>query len=311
MPQALLEAPDGTLATTPLFPTPQRLEPAIRFWTDIFTRHASNVVVFHDREDLAVVWEVMELPTNKDGAVDPREMRRRVDAKTQNLVSRLKRLESTGEPRDDEDHVLVALMGGADSPRLAGAWGRVRSQRGIADHFAQGLERAKQWLPDIAKILADEGVPVELMALPFIESTFNPLARSSAGAAGLWQLMPATARQLGLKVTKEKDERMDVLKATRAAARMLKDNHRMLKTWPLAITGYNHGPYGLRRAVQSVGSHDLVDLIDSYQKRTWGFASKNFYAEFLAALQVVKRMGAVELALTEQAPSADESVAVD
>ena len=69
---------------------------------------------------------------------------------------------------------------------------------------------------------------------------------------------------------------------------MLRANYRMLGTWPLAITAYNHGPNGVRRAVQLVGSTDLVYLIDNYQRSTWGFASKNFYAEFLAALAIVR-----------------------
>lgn len=106
--------------------------------------------------------------------------------------------------------------------------------------------------------------------------------------------MPATARGLGLKVSRQRDERLDVLKATRAAARMLRQNYRMLGSWPLAITAYNHGPYGVRRAVQAVGSTDLMVLIERYEKSTWGFASKNFYAEFIAALAVVTDAEATE-----------------
>ena len=75
--------------------------------------------------------------------------------------------------------------------------------------------------------------------------------------------------------------------STRAAAKMLGQNYRMLDNWPLAITGYNHGPYGVKRAVKKVGSTNLVYLIEHYKKDTWGFASKNFYAEFLAAVSIL------------------------
>ena len=77
-------------------------------------------------------------------------------------------------------------------------------------------------------------------------------------------------------------------KATWAAAKMLRQNHNKLGNWPLAITGYNHGPNGMYRAVKQVGSDDLMVLIKKYEKSTWGFASKNFYAELLAALSLLE-----------------------
>ena len=62
------------------------------------------------------------------------------------------------------------------------------------------------------------------------------------------------------------DERLDVIKATRAAARILRQNYRMLGSWPLALTAYNYGPYGLKRAVEHAGTHDLIALIDTYDE---------------------------------------------
>ena len=84
---------------------------------------------------------------------------------------------------------------------------------------------------------------------------------------------------------------MDVLKSTRAAAKLLKRNYRLLKSWPLAVTGYNHGAYGVKRAVKKVGSRDLVDLIENYDKHSWGFASKNFYAELIAMIRIFAGLG--------------------
>ena len=127
--------------------------------------------------------------------------------------------------------------------------------------------------------------------MTFVESMFNTKAHSSAGAAGIWQIMPRTGRELGLKINKKTDERMDVMKATAAAAKLLKRNYKLLKAWPLAVTGYNHGAYGVKRAIRDVGSRDLVDLIDNYKKSTWGFASKNFYAELIAMIRIFEGQG--------------------
>jgi membrane-bound lytic murein transglycosylase D len=303
----VLVPPEGADVAPEPFPRPDRLVAAIDFWTSVFARHGSNRVVIHDREDLTVVWSVLDLPAGDAGVVDERAADTFVKSAVEDLRTRLKRLSLMPEPIDQEDEVLLTLAGGVDSPKLAGAYARVRTQRGVADHFRLGIERARQWLPTVREILVSEGVPAELAALPFIESTFNPFARSSAGAAGLWQLMPGTAKQFGLSVSRANDERLDVVKATRVAARVLKQNFTMLGSWPLAITGYNHGPYGIKRAVNDAGSTDLVYLIDNYQKTTWGFASKNFYAEFLAVLRILEEAEAAEPATA----AAEEPAPVD
>ena len=119
------------------------------------------------------------------------------------------------------------------------------------------------------------------------ESSFRNDARSFRGAVGMWQFMPSTGR-LYMRVTRVLDERRDPLDATRAAARLLQDNYRELGTWPLAVTAYNHGRAGMRRAVRRLGTRDIVTIIRRYRGRTFKFASKNFYAEFLAAVHIMR-----------------------
>ncbi|MFA6110894.1 MAG: transglycosylase SLT domain-containing protein, partial [Candidatus Latescibacterota bacterium] len=149
-------------------------------------------------------------------------------------------------------------------------------------------------------ILREHGVPDSLAVLAFIESAFNPEARSKAGAVGLWQITRPAAVRL-LRMDRHVDERRDPLKATAAAARILKQNYEALGHWPLAITAYNHGAAGIARGVREVGSQDLTALIDRYRGKAFGFAGKNFYAEFLAALEVIPRSA---LYFGDQAPSA-------
>ena len=297
---------DGVANPRDAFPKPEGLGSAVEFWSDLFLRHGNDHVVIHDRENMDVVWQVLEIPKDPvTGVVDERLANRMTKDATENLRRRLKRLELDPTPLDAQDKALLAIADGSEAVGvLQGSYGRLRSQRGVADQFRAGMARCQTWLRDIQQILHEEGVPEEIAALPFVESMFNPKARSSVGAAGVWQLMPATARGLGLHVSRKDDDRTNVLKATRAAARMLRKNYEMLGSWPLAITAYNHGPNGVRRAVNLVGSTDLSYLIDNYQRSTWGFASKNFYAEFLAALKAVNDSAKADASIPASMPEA-------
>ncbi len=117
-------------------------------------------------------------------------------------------------------------------------------------HLARVRQRAETYFPMIEQILAEEGVPDELKYLAVIESALNSTARSWAGAAGMWQFIPATGRHSGLTVTRGLDERLDPEKATRAAARHLKELYAMFGDWQLAISGYNCNPAKIRREIR-------------------------------------------------------------
>jgi membrane-bound lytic murein transglycosylase D len=135
------------------------------------------------------------------------------------------------------------------------------------------------------QIFREEGLPVELTRLPFVESSFNIRARSKVGASGIWQFMRSTGRHF-LRINDAVDERNDPILATEAAAKLLKVNYESLKAWPLAVTAYNHGRQGMMRAVRRVGSDELDDVIGGYRARSFGFASSNFFACLLAAIEV-------------------------
>lgn len=281
------DSADGAALALSPFPAPPGLQPAVRFWRDLFTQHASDRVVVHDRSNLDVVWRVVELPKKDDGTVDEQAGEKVVKAAVEDLKARLRRLAADPTAADDEDRILLSLAGN-DPRRFDGACDRLRTQQGVADHFREGYARAQPWLDQVRQILAEEGVPTQMAALPFVESMFNPAARSYAGAVGVWQLMPATARDYGLKVQRGKgDERHDVMRSTRAAARLLRSYYRLLGSWPLALTGYNYGGYGLKRLCDRLGTTDLVTLIGEDEKAPIGFAARNFYAEFLAAMDVL------------------------
>jgi membrane-bound lytic murein transglycosylase D len=134
-------------------------------------------------------------------------------------------------------------------------------------------------------VLKQHGVPEQIAALPHVESSFNPAAYSKVGAAGLWQFMPSTARRF-MRVDGIVDERLDPYSATEAAANLMLYNYRLLGSWPLTVTAYNHGPGGLRRAQDELGTSDIAVIVKRYQGTSFGFASRNFYVCFLAALEV-------------------------
>lgn len=106
------------------------------------------------------------------------------------------------------------------------------------------------WEPIIGQILKSEGLPPELLAVPRVESGFNPSAISPKGARGLWQLMPDTARHFGLRVDAVVDERTDPLRSTAAAIAYLKNLYGSLGNWPLALAAYNAGLGRVVAAIQ-------------------------------------------------------------
>ena len=158
---------------------------------------------------------------------------------------------------------------------------RIRCQRGVATDFRQSLKQIKKYLPMIKKRMARLGLPHELSYLPHLESGFNVKAHSKVGARGLWQLMPGTARQF-IKVGRRRDDRLNPYLSTTTAARILKDNYRKTKNWPLAITAYNYGINGVVRAIRKYGTNDYDTIRRRHKTRIFGFAAKNFYPSFIA-----------------------------
>ena len=177
------------------------------------------------------------------------------------------------------------LWSGAEPARLLQAADDVRFQLGQSDRFRAGLQRAGIWESHIAQTLAAQGLPPEIAALPHVESSFQPTAMSKAGAAGMWQFIRSTGRRY-LRIDGAVDERLDPYRSTEAAAQLLSYNYRLLGNWPLAITAYNHGAEGMRRARDQMGTDDIVRIVRQYQSPTFGFASRNYYCSFLAALRL-------------------------
>src|SRR5437870_3411812 len=283
-----------------LFPRPAGLEPQIHFWRAIFTQYSAHQVVLHDAVNLDKVYKVLDFRSRLDDGFSDGELagleRIETDVELDRLRATLLRLHALGphpESLTAEERAVYDLW--ADDPApdrfLAAADDkRLHGQRGLRERFAGGIRASRPYFPEMERIFREEGLPVELVRLPLIESCFDLRAYSKAGAAGVWQFMPKTGR-LFMRVDNLVDERRDPISSTRAAARFLARVHDMLDTWPLTITAYNHGPQGVARAVSEVGTTDIATIVRDYHGKAFGFASRNFYVEFLAALAARGRGG--------------------
>lgn len=122
------------------------------------------------------------------------------------------------------------------------------------------LKRSDRMFAKVLPIMREEGVPEDLKYLMAIESNFEPKALSSAGAAGLWQFTKSTAKEYGLEVTSEVDERYDIEKETRAACRYLKDAYAKFGDWMTVAASYNGGQNGIARRIESQRRKKAMDL---------------------------------------------------
>jgi membrane-bound lytic murein transglycosylase D len=273
---------NGAGAADP-FVHPAELEPDVRFWIRVYTEVSTDQGLLHDDWNLGLVYEVLRF----DPADSPARRERRVAEIKAHYAELLRRF-AAGDSDNltaHERRILHAFGEKTTAAQFRDAITRIRFQLGQADRFHEGLIRAQAYEANISRVLTERGVPAEIGALPHVESSFNPAAYSRVGAAGLWQFMPATARRY-MRVDSLVDERLDPYSATEAAANLMLYNYRLLGSWPLAVTAYNHGPGGLRRAQDELATDNIAVIVKRYQGSTFGFASRNFYVAFLAALEV-------------------------
>jgi membrane-bound lytic murein transglycosylase D len=141
------------------------------------------------------------------------------------------------------------------------------------------LGRSGKFMPMISKALSEEGLPEELGYLALVESELMVSATSPVGAVGLWQFVPATARQYGLRIDDWVDERRDPIKSTRAAAAYLKELHSYYGRWFLVTAAYNAGPGTINKALQTSKASDFWGM---KQKDQLSQETLNFVPKFVA-----------------------------
>lgn len=264
---------------------PSALQPAITFWTRVYSEVDSLAGYVHDSRNLEVVYETLRFKWYDSAQVQERRIAQAIQRHRDALQTLAggKRTDLTAGERK-----VLALWGDkASTAALKAAAARLRFQRGQADRIREGVVRSGAWEKRIRKALQDAGLPQELAALPYVESSYNPNVQSHAGAVGLWQFTHFTGSHY-LRVDNIVDERVDPVKSTDGAVRLLQRYYSRLHSWPLTITAYNHGLSGVRRAVQETGSRDIGDIVQRYKGPRFGFASRNYYPAFLAVSDVTR-----------------------
>lgn len=279
---------------SPHFPTSPAIENQIDFWERIFNDYTSAHIVLHDRTEPHIILGSVHLPSRGVANTQAPGLSKLSQREEQLYTDVLEDFASDGEAakRRSALHRQVWKAYSQDKSglkRLLTGQASVRSQGGLADTFKKALHTSKLYLPRMERIFREENLPPELTRLVFVESMFNIRARSKVGASGLWQLMPGAARPY-IRVNRKVDERNSPFLATKAAARIMAQNYRALGSWPLAITAYNHGLGGMRRAINRTGSRELHAIIANFEADSFGFASQNFYAEFVAAMRTHEKL---------------------
>lgn len=274
------------------FPHYAALKPAIGFWTRIFGEYSENQSVIHSELLPAKIFGVLDFRgdavTLERNAFARKRNNEETEAKQRynTLLRQVHELRNTPEQMTPEQKRIYDLL--ADQPgddRYLALVGTLRAQRGLKERTQLALQTSNKYLPVMEATFNKYQLPTQLTRLPLVESSFNVDAYSKVGAAGLWQFMPSSAR-IYMRLNDVVDDRRDPWASTDGAARHLADDYKMLGSWPLALTAYNHGRGGISRGLSSTNSTTLPELIERYKHKNFGFASRNFYAEFLAANDV-------------------------
>lgn len=271
-----------------VFPSPPELKPQVAFWRNVYAVWGRHQVALHDNRHMGLIYEVVTLPGEVQEGYTA-EQKAFVKDRYENLKAALRQLEfktAANAPLTPQEQALMIRLQQYGSGAFAGASDRLRSQRGLRERFKRGLEISGRYDAAFRGVFREAGLPEDLACLPHVESSFQTHATSSVGASGVWQFMPDTARRL-MTVNAAMDERRDPVASAQGATRYLGSAYQRLGNWPLALTSYNHGVGGMARAQQQFGD-DFATIVRSYSGTGFGFASRNFYTEFLAAREIAR-----------------------
>jgi membrane-bound lytic murein transglycosylase D len=265
-----------------LFPRPATIEPNVKFWVDAFTGYGERDFVIHDRDNVWRVYQVMHIPGDgTPSRSDVDSINGHLKVKYANLLNRLAAGQS---PTTYEERQVADLFKGEPNSAYALAAQNLRVQQGMRERFEEGILRSRYYRPTMERIFRAADLPPELVTLAEVESGFESRAKSGAGAVGIWQFTRGTGREY-MRISRYHDDRLNPTTETEAAAKLLRSNYETLGNWPLAITAYNYGAGGMTEAAGEY-NNDYARIVRGYSGSRFGFASKNYYPEFLAALQV-------------------------
>ncbi|NNF47660.1 MAG: transglycosylase SLT domain-containing protein [Desulfofustis sp.] len=269
------------------FPEYNIISKNVTFWEKVYSSYSVNTSIIHDQHHLDRIYATVTLL--EDGFPNARKRNSQKIKQVKNHIRTiLLKLAQNPRPVTREEKRITALFHqSASASAYRRAADNIRAQTGLKERFREGVVRSGAYMNALRKIFRGHGLPEDLAYLPHVESSFNPKAFSKFGAAGMWQFTHTTGKEF-LTINYIIDERRDPIISARAAAKFLKRNYELLGSWPLALTAYNYGPAGMKRAVKQEGSYESI--FKNYNKGHFKFASRNFYSEFLAAVKAAKKL---------------------
>jgi membrane-bound lytic murein transglycosylase D len=273
--------------------------PFVSFWFSIYTRYTSDHIVIHDRDNLSIIYAVLDfsqidqqLNRNARSAV----VQKISKEKAQEIAGILRKL-ARGQTDSRLSLSVLKTLEKLTGPLpldpsergklLNHRANNIRTQTGQRDLIEKGVIRMLPYQNFFNETFARFGLPKQLIAIPFLESSFNTEAHSKVGALGIWQFMPLISSYFVPKRTPTLDYRNNPFISSIAAMHLLRENKMILKSWDMAVTAYNSGTKHLLLARRKHGATQLEDVFTKYQNSHLGFASKNFYAEFLALVHTL------------------------
>lgn len=276
------------------------------FWYKIYNQFSSAHQVIHDMDDVRIVYESIDysdlgssalnrfVKSNLQVSYGEQQVRLikkylnilkiDLDSKSkgaQRLRGIIQKAKTIPKEKNDREIFFTNLAK------------NIRIQTGQRDNIFQGLINSIPYQKFIFKTFKQFGIPKELLAIAFLESSFNPIARSKVNAAGIWQIMPYIGRRLFPTEEKISDERFNPYLATLGAAHLFRQNIRITKRWDLAITAYNSGVGRILSAKKKYKRKfpgkkmTLNEMFVHFPSAGHGFASKAFYPSFLALVHTL------------------------
>lgn len=271
--------------------------PTVHFWFLIYTQFESTSVVIHDKSNLNLIYKVLDFSSLK---------RKELPKNTLYILQQKISKERLDDLKEEYNHLIndpfslspsakkiyrtlkqagVTLSTNKDEriKKFKSLKENLRTQTGQKNFIRDGIIRSLPYQKFLGEYFEDKKLPKELLAIPFLESSFNPKAQSKVDALGIWQFMPLISSYYVPKRTRDFDYRFNVGVASVAAANLMSENIAIMKSWDLAVTAYNSGTKHLLKTKRAIGRNvSLEDVIKHSDSQHFGFASKNFYSEFLA-----------------------------
>lgn len=286
------------------FTIPKYFKASVQFWFSIYTQYTSQHVVIHDKENLNLIYNVIDFSELHNSSINRFSKSKLQSDLSLEHVRRIRgilkslRSKNLSKLNTEEYAVLKSINKVFKTPKnkkrriqfFKNLSKNLRTQTGQRDMIHQGVVRSLPYQPYLVSQFKYFKLPKELLAIAFLESSFNIQAESKAAAVGIWQFMPYIGNLFMPRRSKYSDYRQNPIISSISAMHLLKQNKMILKRWDLAVPAYNSGTKHLVRAkrqFKNIKDLSLEYVLKHYKNSHIGFASKNFYSEFLALAHVL------------------------